>query len=89
MTITSPSATAATGTERNLLARVGGAAAVLAAGTFGYGIAPTGVHDAATGKTIAAFQRHWRPARVDGRIDSSTLATAERLVATAAMPATS
>ena len=39
MTITAPSATAAPGTERSVLARVGGAAAILAAGTFGYGIA--------------------------------------------------
>ncbi len=39
MTITAPTATAAAGTERHVLARVGGAAAILAAGTFGYGIA--------------------------------------------------
>ena len=39
MTITAHSATEATRAERNLLARVGGAAAILAAGTFGYGIA--------------------------------------------------
>jgi hypothetical protein len=39
MTLTAPTATAAPGTERNVLTRVGGAAAILAAGTFGYGIA--------------------------------------------------
>jgi hypothetical protein len=39
MTITAPTATAAPGTERKVLTRVGGAAALLAAGTFAYGIA--------------------------------------------------
>jgi hypothetical protein len=39
MTITAPTATAGRGTERHVLARVGGAAALLAAGTFAYGIA--------------------------------------------------
>jgi hypothetical protein len=39
MTITASTPTAAPGTERHVLARVGGAAAILAAGTFGYGIA--------------------------------------------------
>jgi hypothetical protein len=39
MTITAPTATTGRGTERHVLARVGGAAAILAAGTFAYGIA--------------------------------------------------
>ena len=39
MTVTERSATATLGTERHVLARVGGAAALLAAGTFVYGIA--------------------------------------------------
>ena len=39
MTITAPTSTAAPGTERKVLARAGGTAAILAAGTFGYGIA--------------------------------------------------
>ena len=47
----------------------------------GYGIEVTGVLDAATGLVLAAFQRHFRPARVDGRLDASTVGTLERLVA--------
>ncbi len=47
---------------------------------YGYGIAPTGVLDAATMTVVSAFQRHFRPARVDGRIDASTLATLDRLI---------
>jgi N-acetylmuramoyl-L-alanine amidase len=49
--------------------------------TFGYAIAATGLFDTPTETAIKAFQRHWRPARVDGRLDASTLATAEKLVA--------
>jgi N-acetylmuramoyl-L-alanine amidase len=30
---------------------------------------------------VRAFQRHFRPARVDGRIDQSTIVTLERLLA--------
>jgi N-acetylmuramoyl-L-alanine amidase len=52
---------------------------------YGYGIQPSGAFDEATEKVVKAFQRHYRPARVDGRIDASTLATAQRLVATAAL----
>lgn len=48
---------------------------------FGYAVAATGEADAATRFVVTAFQRHFRPARVDGRIDGSTLATLERLVA--------
>lgn len=47
---------------------------------FGYGLEATGVMDEATGKVIAAFQRHFRPARVDGRLDASTRVTLERLL---------
>lgn len=49
---------------------------------YGYGIEPTGVIDARTAFVIAAFQRHFRPTRVDGCIDRSTVATLERLLAT-------
>jgi N-acetylmuramoyl-L-alanine amidase len=48
---------------------------------YGYGIEPTGVVDAATELVVTAFQRHFRPARVDGRIDRSTIATLGRLLA--------
>ena len=34
---------------------------------FGYGIAPDA--DASLEKVVTAFQRHWRPAKIDGRID--------------------
>ena len=50
--------------------------------TYGYGIEETGELDLATGQVLTAFQRHFRPARVDGCLDRSTLATLERLVAT-------
>ncbi|MGE0765069.1 MAG: N-acetylmuramoyl-L-alanine amidase [Hyphomicrobiaceae bacterium] len=49
--------------------------------SYGYGVEQTGVLDAATGLVLTAFQRHFRPARVDGRLDRSTLATLQRLAA--------
>ena len=48
---------------------------------YGYGLEVTGEHDAATRKVTDAFQRHFRPALVNGVADHSTLRTAERLVA--------
>ncbi len=48
---------------------------------YGYDIAPTGELDAKTVAVVTAFQRHFRVARIDGRIDLSTLATLERLLA--------
>jgi N-acetylmuramoyl-L-alanine amidase len=42
---------------------------------FGYGLEPTGVYDAATETIVAAFQRRWRPERIDGMADVSTFAT--------------
>jgi thiamine-phosphate pyrophosphorylase len=48
---------------------------------YGYNIAETGVYDEATAEVVAAFQRHFRPARVDGRADASTLETLDNLVA--------
>jgi N-acetylmuramoyl-L-alanine amidase len=50
-------------------------------GRYGYGIEPTGLVDGQTELVVAAFQRHFRPARVDGRIDQSTITTLERLIA--------
>ena len=47
---------------------------------YGYEIAATGTLDAATSKVLRAFQLHFRPRRVDGRLDSSTLLTLTRLV---------
>ena len=46
---------------------------------YGYAIEPTGVVDGPTEYVIRAFQRHFRPARVDGKIDHSTIDTLERL----------
>jgi N-acetylmuramoyl-L-alanine amidase len=48
---------------------------------YGYAIGPTGHHDRATEEAVAAFQRHFRPARVDGRADGSTVDTLSRLLA--------
>lgn len=48
---------------------------------YGYGIEATGVVDSKTDYVVTAFQRHFRPARVDGRIDQSTITTLERLIA--------
>ena len=47
---------------------------------FGYGIADNGVYNDATTKVVRAFQRHWRPARVDGCADASTRETLDRLL---------
>ncbi|HVZ99978.1 MAG TPA: N-acetylmuramoyl-L-alanine amidase, partial [Caulobacterales bacterium] len=40
---------------------------------FGYGVAASGVVDAQTKAALAAFQRRFRPARVDGVADEETL----------------
>jgi N-acetylmuramoyl-L-alanine amidase len=48
---------------------------------YGFGIEPTGSIDVETEIVVAAFQRHFRPARIDGRIDRSTAETLERLIA--------
>ncbi len=42
---------------------------------YGYGIEVSGNFDEATRAVVAAFQRHFRPARVDGVADPSTLLT--------------
>jgi N-acetylmuramoyl-L-alanine amidase len=49
-------------------------------GLLGYGIAATGTFDQATADVVTAFQRHWRPARVDGVADASTMTTLHRLL---------
>lgn len=48
---------------------------------YGYGLAETGVFGAETAAVVRAFQRHFRPALVDGIADLSTMATLERLIA--------
>jgi len=51
--------------------------------SYGYGIEVTGEHDDLTRKVTDAFQRHFRPALVNGVADLSALRTAERLVGAA------
>ena len=48
---------------------------------YGYGLELTGVYDAPTEIVVAAFQRHFRPALVDGQADSSTIETLHALLA--------
>ena len=47
---------------------------------YGYGLEITGVFDDATHLAVEAFQRHFRPARVDGVADRSTIETLHRLL---------
>jgi N-acetylmuramoyl-L-alanine amidase len=49
-------------------------------GRYGYGIEANGVLDHTTEKILRAFQSHFRPRRVDGRLDRSTELTLDRLV---------
>ena len=51
---------------------------------YGYGIPTSGKYDAATMEVVTAFQRHFRPARVDGVADHSTLTTLHQLLASLA-----
>jgi N-acetylmuramoyl-L-alanine amidase len=48
---------------------------------FGYAADITHRYDKPTSEVIAAFQRHFRPARVDGIADASTIETLRRLLA--------
>ncbi|WP_112662594.1 N-acetylmuramoyl-L-alanine amidase [Microvirga flavescens] len=48
---------------------------------YGYGIKITGTFDEETEKVVAAFQRHFRPERVDGVADASTITTLRDLIA--------
>jgi N-acetylmuramoyl-L-alanine amidase len=49
--------------------------------TFGYGVTRSGRFDADTRFAVAALQRHFRPARIDGIADASTIDTLRRVVA--------
>ena len=53
---------------------------------YGYGIEDTGRYDDATKLVVTAFQRHFRPARVDGIADPSTLLTLRALIETRPAP---
>ena len=48
---------------------------------YGYGLEVTGYFDSKTEKITEAFQRHFRPERVDGVADFSTIDTLHRLLA--------
>ncbi len=47
---------------------------------YGYGVELSGVYDRHTRAVVAAFQRHFRPERVDGEADASTVATLKALI---------
>jgi N-acetylmuramoyl-L-alanine amidase len=47
---------------------------------YGYGLAPAEVFDSTVAAVVTAFQRHFRPARVDGIADHSTIETLQRLL---------
>jgi len=55
---------------------------------YGYGVPVTGKYDTATMEVVTAFQRHFRPAKVDGVADHSTLATLQSLLASLPAEAT-
>lgn len=48
---------------------------------YGYGVEISGRFDRQTQTVVAAFQRHFRPRRVDGMADGSTVRTLRRLLA--------
>ena len=48
---------------------------------FGYGVTATGYLDGTTRDAVASFQRHFRPMRIDGVVDVSTIATLRALIA--------
>ena len=48
---------------------------------YGYGLGDGPEFDAETAAVTRAFQRHFRPERVDGVADRSTAATLDRLIA--------
>jgi N-acetylmuramoyl-L-alanine amidase len=47
---------------------------------FGYGVGGTDEFDAETAAVVRAFQRHFRPERIDGIADPSTQTTLDRLL---------
>jgi N-acetylmuramoyl-L-alanine amidase len=54
----------------------------LAFARYGYGLPTDGYYDEKTRYVVAAFQRHFRPQRIDGVLDSSTLITLRALLET-------
>ena len=47
---------------------------------YGYGVTVNGAYDSLTHDVVAAFQRHFRPERVDGLADQSTRTTLRDLL---------
>jgi len=47
---------------------------------YGYGVDSNGTYDTATQEVVIAFQRHFRPAKVDGIADTSTRETLRKLL---------
>ncbi len=47
---------------------------------YGYGIEINGIYDELTTAVVTAFQRHFRPSRVDGIADASTIKTLHQLL---------
>jgi N-acetylmuramoyl-L-alanine amidase len=47
---------------------------------YGYGVEVTSTYGTGLAKVVEAFQRHFRPARIDGRADASTRDTLDRLL---------
>lgn len=76
------------GVDSGLSSRDGGADATALQNLLacvGFRTARDGAFDETTRHAITAFQRHWRPERVDGRADRSTIVTMRRLLAQAVM----
>ncbi|MFH6783635.1 MULTISPECIES: N-acetylmuramoyl-L-alanine amidase [Methylobacterium] len=48
---------------------------------YGYDVPVTGIFDARTKAVVTAFQRHFRPTRIDGVADASTITTLRDLLA--------
>ena len=48
---------------------------------FGYALTANGTYDDTTREAVTAFQRHFRPERVDGVADDSTRETLARALA--------
>ncbi|CCJ07726.1 thiamine phosphate synthase [Methylocystis sp. SC2] len=53
---------------------------------YGYRVEQTGVYDAQTVQAVEAFQRHFRPAKVDGRADGETRVALAHLLAALGEP---
>jgi N-acetylmuramoyl-L-alanine amidase len=47
---------------------------------YGYGLDESGRYDSATREVVTAFQRHFRPAQIDGVVDASTLDVLRKLL---------